>query len=839
MNLVRLRGRLLLLALLLGQSACALGHLGTHALGRRLPALPSSGELALPVLEAPVEARQTPDGVWHLAATSERDAMVALGWLQARDRAFQLDLLRHLSQGRIAELLGDRMMGERSTLELDVQNRFLDFDAAADALWAKAGTEERALLEAFSAGVSAWLTTARLPLEHRLLGIDRIEAWTPHDTGTVFAFIMHGLASNANREVRRLLLACEAGVDGMERIWPTVIDPEVATLPKEAWPTRTWPVPPAVPDELARRLPALCPEPVGDAVADLAVAPAVVALTQGREASNNWVIAGAHTPSGLPLISNDPHLPYMNPPIVWAFEVSTPAGRRAGFTLPGLHRHVFGHNGRVAWGQTTHHMDRQDLYVLDVDPGAAAGATGYTFDGRWTPFERRTETFRIRGAEPVTRSVRFTRHGPVLQDLEWALAGRIPLVALRTTGVGEAFDLSAAAAMAAATRVTDFAAAITGIDGDCSNWVIADVEGHIGYRTPCRLPVRRAHLGTFPAPGWASDYEWQGFVAKAALPRLDNPERGWLASANTRVLPIDRFEVPLSGDPAPPERLRRISAAIEADLATGGHGVAEATRLLTDVTVGRWPAAREMLAPVCADVDSATAAERALLCGWNGRADAASRAAGLYVLWTNAVLDLGLADELPGGPGGWTWHYVQNFLQFETNVHRLFYEPSTAPVWDDVRTSAVETRDDIARAAFALAVADARVRWGADADDWAWGEDRPFVVRHPFSNGEGLISALFDADPQPGSGGAETVWKAHVPRADRAHLHVTVGPVMRLVVDLADPWSADYALAGGQSGWPGTRHYADRLDDWQAGHLRPLTPPPSSDDRLLRLIPTP
>lgn len=821
------------LSLALG--GCALGHLASHKLGRRLPGL-SAGQLALPGLAAPVNARRSSDGVWHLDAADEHAAMFVLGWLQARDRAFQLDLLRHLSQGRLTELLGDRMMGERSTLELDIQNRFLGFDDAARALWNAADADERTAMEAFAAGATAWLTAERLPLEHRLIGVDHIDAWTPHDSLTVFAFIMHGLASNANREVRRLLLACAAGVEAMERIWPTVIDPNVFTLPPEAWPARTYSVPPAVVPDLAARLPDLCPRTSPAPAPTTTARPAFIALTEGREASNNWVVAGAHTPSGLPLVSNDPHLPFMNPPIIWAYEVSTPARRSAGFTLPGLHRHVFGHNGRVAWGQTTHHMDRQDLYVLDVPPAQAATATTYMWQGRPRAFELHEASFRLRGGETVTRSVRFSVHGPVLQDMEWALAGRIPLTALTTTGVGAAADLRAASAMGRADNLQEFAAAITALDGDCSNWVIADDSGHIGYRTPCRLPIRHAHLGTFPAPGWDPTYLWDGFVDKADLPRLDDPARGFLASANTRVLPMDRSKVPMTGDPAPPERLRRIEARLQADLAAGTHGPSDAVELMTDLFVGRWPNVRETIGEALCRPASA---DSAALCGWDGHATSDSTEATQYVLLTHALLDAALADELPDGAQGWTWRYVQNFLQFETNVHRLFEEPATAAVWDDVRTAAQESRADTVRSAFTTALAEARSRWGDDPSAWIWGEVRPFAVRHAFSNGSGLVARLFDSPPLPGAGDAETIWKFHVPRADRSTMHATVGPVLRLVVDLADPWNAAYAVAGGQSGWPGTAYYGDALPDWRAGKMRPLTPPPSADDLVVRFVPRP
>lgn len=831
-----------LLLLLAGSSGCAVGHLLAHGIRSAEPGWPRGGELALPGLEAPVEVRRSSDGFWRVQAASETDGARALGYLQARDRAFQLDLLRHLAQGRLTELLGNRPMGARTALETDIENRFLGLDDDARRLRAEAGEREVAILEAFAAGISHWYASGRRSLEHRLLGVREIRPWTAHDSLTVYAFFAHGLAGNANREIRRLLLACRTGVEGMERIWPSVIDAEDGILPELLESAGHYRMPPAVVPELAQRLPDLCPPVETEALPAAGPTASLDILDAGWEGSNNWLIASAHTESGAPILANDPHLPMMSPPILWGYELDMPQLRVAGFSITGLPLLVFGHNGRVAWAQTTHHVDRQDLYVLDLVHDAEGQLRGYRWEDGTRAFEWREERFRIRGGDTVTHRARFSVHGPVLNDLDPFLDRHAPPVALTRSGIGRGTDLIAARRMNEADSVAAFARAITGIDGDCSNWLIADIHGDIAYRTPCVLPERRAHLGTFPAPGWGPDWLWGPMVAKEDMPSLDNPARGWLGSANSRVLPLDRFPVPQDADPSADGRFQRLRTVIEAKLAREEPWtVADSLALQVDLQLPRWPELRAAIdtalcgAPWGEDADLHKAAK--LLCDWDGHTGADSVGSTLQVLLTHALLDLALTDELPGGSDDPVWDFVQRFPQFESNVQRLWREPVTAAVWNDVRTPRQETRDEILRQALTLVVDEGRRRWGPPGPDWAWGTVRPFVLRHPFAAGDGLLSRIFNPPALPGVGEVNTLWKSHHLRADRERMHVAVGAVIRLVVDMADPWAARYVLAGGQSGWPGSRHYGDQLPIWNAGESLPLTPPPSLEDRMYRLLP--
>lgn len=795
-------------------------------------------------LDAAVVVARRPDGVWRIEAAGERDAMFALGWLQARDRTAQLDILRHVARGEVAALVGDRSFAEGSAVDLDVRNRFLGFAEQGRWLWERASPTERAALASFVEGVNAWLAVSPPPPEHRLLGVDAIRPWQPEDSLAIYGMLMHSLASNADREIRRLAIACAAGIDALERIWPTTIVFEPPALPAEDWLPTRFRVGRGVPRELAAELWARCrdsgttplpPGPVQRASAPIAL------LGTTWSASNNWALGGALTASGRPILSSDPHLPHMNPPLVWAVDVAYDGHRVAGFVMAGMHRVAFGHNGHVAWGATTNHVDRQDLVVHRRRTRRVAGKLieGYERDGDFVPFELRTERFEVRGGAPREVTVRFTDEGPLVNDIEPFVRDRIPLTALRRVSAGRGGDLDAARTMTHARSAKELAAALDGLDAGCQNWLFADALGSIGYRAPCLVPVRNGWRGTFPVPGWLRQYDWLPVVPKETLPSSDDPTRGWLATANSQIVPHDRFPTTYNADAAAPDRYIRISERIKRR-GRPPFDVASSAAIQLDRQQGRWQRIREALEPsVCtaADLSSSFEEARAALCSWKGVFGPRSTAAGLYVLWTNALLDRALADELPGGTESPLWDWVQSLHQFEAEVGWLLLRAEDAPVWDDVRTPERESRTDIMRAAFEDAAGEAFERWGDDVDEWRWGEVRPFVLRHLFSGGGGPLAWWLDSDPYPVGGGPETVFKNQFARADRAELRPVLGPVLRFTIDFAEPWKATYSMAGGESGWPSSPFYGNLVPDWAVGRGRRLTPPPSKRDVTMRLLP--
>ncbi len=812
-------------------SACAAGRLIGYQIAPDYPEVDDADSYTLSGLTAPVRISYTNDGIPRIEAQHEADLFFAEGFLQARDRLFQLDFLRHMARGRLAELVGNVPMGGKSALDLDRMNRFLGFEADARRIYEQLDPAERANLDAFAAGVNAWIALDQRSLEHRLLDTE-IALWHATDTMAVFRIVMFGLTHNYSREVRRLLIACDTGFDALERVWPTRIDFPEYYLPEDAWGAGGHAVPDAVAPELRTELADLCPksspegtQAQGHPRGELALYNPLQLWEGGIQSSNNWVVSGKHTSTGKPFLANDPHMPHLNPPIVWPVHQKLPSGETVGFVLVGTHRVFVGHNFHVAWGSTINNVDLQDLYV--EKPMTRDGVEGYEYEGAFVPFEIRTEEFRTKDGEVVSQTVRATRHGVLLNDIEPFLASRIPLTALRTVALDSAGDSVALQRAGMARTVTEYVDAMQPFDTACINWVVADTAGNIGWTSPCRVPKRPASLGTFPVPGWLSAYEWQGIYEKSELPRSINPEQGWIATANNQPIPRGRFPTPYDNDSSPPNRWARIAGYLSSR--ESPVTMDDMTALQMDVGIAYWPKVRaDLESALCASgrdgMDEAERAAADLFCAWDGRVSADSPAASLFMLFSNHILDVALADDLTGGADGETWNFVQSVAHIETNAERLWYEAGDAAVWDDTRTPAVETRDDAYRSAFRLALVDLRARRGDDSADWAWGDVRPFVLKHFFGMGGGLLGSVFNADPLRGAGAPETVFKNQYLRSDRTEMHPMAGPSVRLVVDLGDPHRSRYTLAGGASGWPKSPHYADLLEAWMAGEFHTLVP---------------
>jgi penicillin amidase len=240
---------------------------------------------------------------------------------------------------------------------------------------------------------------------------------------------------------------------------------------------------------------------------------------------------------------------------------------------------------------------------------------------------------------------------------------------------------------------------------------------------------------------------------------------------------------------------------------------------------------------VASDYFAGGAHARGVVCACLGvRADD-SVGATIYALLTNAALDGAMSDDLPGGKDDDVWRFAQALFQFEANVQRMWRAPADAPFWDDVRTEKVERRNEILEAALVDAVATGRRLLGSDLGAWKLGYARPFTLTHAFAAEGGPLGVVLNSAPLSIGGDTETPFKQQFLRSDRDHMRPAVGPLVRLTVDLGDPWSATYSLAGGESGWPQSPWYANLLDDWRLGKGRPLTPRPLDSDVDVKLVP--
>jgi len=278
------------------------------------------------------------------------------------------------------------------------------------------------------------------------------------------------------------------------------------------------------------------------------------------------------------------------------------------------------------------------------------------------------------------------------------------------------------------------------------------------------------------------------------------------------------------------------------ELENGGLTSPSSAAIQMDMTCEHWPNLRAGLQDsLCragaTDEDAGVAQARRELCAWNGVSTDDSVAATVFALLTNAALDGAMSDDLPGGKDDEAWRFAQALFQFEANVQRMWRAPADAPFWDDVRTEKIETRAQILEAALVEAVATGRRLHGNDIGAWKLGHARPFTLAHAFAAEGGPLGAVLNSAPLSIGGDTETPFKQQFLRSDREHMRPTVGPLVRLTVDLADPWSATYSLAGGESGWSQSPSYANLLDDWRLGRGRRLTPNPVDGDVDVKLVP--
>ena len=510
-----LRGVLLPLGALLILAAVAIAAL----IWKTLP----GGDLDLHIatLSAPVAITIDPDGIPRITATTETDAATALGFLHARERLFQMDLMRRVARGEIAELVGS------AALPLDRLNRTLNLRDHAEEDLAALSPDTRAVLDAYVAGVNAWIDSrGRLAsFEFALLGAPR--HWTAADSllwGKTMGLYLSG---NWRTELARLHLSDHLQPDQIESLWPG--QPAKATQAERApWldrPAWRWALLPNFPDP----------------------------FTLPASASNGWAVDGAHSATGKPLLAGDPHLAYSLPAIWYLARIDLPDRSLVGATAPGVPFLMVGQNGHIAWTFTTTGADVQDLFIETPQADGVMTETGPS------TFRTRNETIHVRGAADESFVIRETRHGPVISDLIGE-RNRIITVSMANLSAGDT-AAEGLLALNRARNVTEAGAAAPRISSPVQNLTVADRD-QIGFFVTGRVPIRKSGDGSMPANGADGSGEWTGWASGNDLPHVIAPASGRLVNANERVAPPD-FPVFMGKDWFSDVRARRIRQMLD------------------------------------------------------------------------------------------------------------------------------------------------------------------------------------------------------------------------------------------------------------------------------------
>jgi penicillin amidase len=769
-------GIMLALLLVLGSLLASGGYL---YLQQRYPTY--DGLITVPGLSTQVQVYRDRWGVPHIYAPDADDLFFAQGYVHAQDRLWQMEFQRRAGHGRLAEVLGESALGS------DRFFRTLGLDRAAAKDWASLDETACAALQAYTAGVNAFLKSHRhrLPVEFVLLQYEPAP-WEPLDSLVWGKMMAWNQGFNWPVELLRARLVDALGQD------------------------RATDLAPPYPDDA----PLILPAGLSD-YADLAdaVLPDLLAgLSLGSEpglGSNSWVVDGTLSASGQPLLANDPHLPLGLPSLWYEIGLHGDGYDVVGFSLPGVPAVVIGHNAQIAWGLTNALVDTQDLYLERLNP---TDPQQYEYQGQWLALEVIHEQILVKDrSEPVTLQVRLTHHGPLLNEV---LGGLKAPVALRWTGFDGSSLFQAVLHLNRAHDWASFRAALADWAAPPENFVYADVKGNIGYQLAGWVPIRAEGQGAVPAPGWTGDYEWLSDVPFDELPHTLNPPDHFIVTANNKIV-RDDYPHFLSSEWAAPYRARRIVDLLSA---TDAHTPESFRAIQADVFAR--PA--QTLTPYLLALEPQDWLQervvRDLLRDWDHQLTAGSGAAAVYQVFYRQLVEAVFADEL----GASLFHDYLNYGDVHHPALERILTEADNPWFDDVTTPERERCDDVMKRAFAAALDELGRHHGDLHTNWHWGDLHPITFVHqPLGESDiAPLERLVNRGPYPASGSPFTINAQTF--SFTAPFDVIQGPTCRQIVDLSDLDNSRSQVSTGQSGQPFHRHYADQIRPWLAVEPHPM-----------------
>ena len=750
----------------------------------------------------------------HIKANSQSDALFALGYLHATERSWQLETNRRIASGRLSEILGNE------TINIDRFIRTLGIKRAAEQQFDKYPVSAKRLLQAYADGVNAGNAQLgwALPVEYFLTG-SKPGHWSPTDSVAWMLMMALDLGGNWHKELQRLELSQYLTTKQIWEVLPPFEVDEPVTKMDFA--------------KIYRDLDVFNPK-TGPAHKRSKKLPATelsnIDLPGGKDGigSNNWALSGKLTASGKPLLANDPHLG-LSAPAIWYFaHLDAPGLNVLGSTLPGIPAVVLGRAEKFAWSFTNTNPDVQDLYIEQIDPnnpGMYRGPDGLL------PFKVRQEIIDVKGAPSVNFIVKETRHGPVISDSyarakraidtdRFALALRWTALDIENQSVAGLLDLNRAKDMDA------FKQSLRKNYAPMQNVVMADIDGNIAYQAAGVAPKRLLHHGLYgvaPAPGWEKQYDWNGYVPFEQLPASNNPEQGWIATANQRII-ASNDPNPLTSDWDLSARYDRIVDLIKArnsyDLEYMKTMQAD-TLSLTSIP---------LLELFKSSVPSHPLGAKALEISkdFNGDMRVDSAAALIFNAWADQ-LTRNLFSRLS---------YIFSETYGDRNYRGALIaqmKNPNSPWCDNPKTQAIETCAEASNDAFNKALEFLSKEYGNDPSKWAWGKAHIAISEHRPLSKIPVLGKLFNLEtPFPGDSNTINVGRLELLRSE--HPYETLqAPSLRAIYDLSDLEKSLFIFQSGQSGWVQSKLYRNMVPLWAKNEYLPLQMKPDSSKRTLEL----
>jgi acyl-homoserine-lactone acylase len=769
-----------------------------------------AGTITMNGVKSPVTIMRDDLGIPIIQAQNEDDLFFAVGYSMATDRLWQMFMMSMAAQGRLTEIMG------KSMLDTDIYFRTIDMRSIVENNQNELDERSMRSLQNFSRGVTAYLKThPDLPVEFRLTGFKPTE-WTPDDSLFALCLFCWSLSFNASHELNFLELAGKVGWEKASWLYESY--PGEAVQTGETDKLRSIDIRDLFPADAKKT--------------DTTIASIIENID---EASNNWAVSGKRTTSGKSIIADDPHLSLSIPGPWMVMHMKCPTYEAAGVTLPGMPFVALGYNGHVAWGVTMVEADSQDLFIEKIKKDG--DKTSYLYKDQWLPVTEKKELFKLKGdKKPVERTILSTVHGPILNSNLTSISDRkLPVFSkygIAFCGAKEGFvkALKSFLYLGNANTANEVRQEILKIRGTYFNFVYGDSD-NIGWQISGAYPIRKKGVGFFPSPGWNGEYDWTGFVPMAELPHIENPEQGFVGTANNKTVD-ETYPYRISNGWSSDERIDRIKEVLSKNDKVSVKSVMDMQFDRKSLFVGKLQSllyAEGFKSDLNKAIDSL------------GDKKKINNAREALVFISPEKFDGVLSPESASVAvyEAFLFCFSKNFIFDETGktlsdynstgYNQIIYRPDS-PFWDNVNTKCVETRADILAATLSDAIALCEDKMGTDRTKWQWGKMHTYCFKNKAAASsitEFLFGSYMNTASFPAGGDWDTLNVATYKLGKSFDTKQI--PSMRMIVDFGLNEPACLVAVPGESGNPSSPHYSDMVPYFLKGKNHPL---PFKDENI-------
>ncbi|PAV30920.1 penicillin acylase family protein [Virgibacillus profundi] len=734
-------------------------------INRTLPQV--EGEIELPMLEQEVTVITDENGVPHIQAANEHDLYIAQGYIQAQDRIFQMEMSRRQASGTLSEIVGE------SAVDHDKYFRSLGLRRAAEKSYDIYTDESKEVLQWFADGVNQYINEAKenntLPIEFTLMGAVPAE-WTPLDSLTIGKYMAFDLGGHWERQAFNYYVMNNFEEEKAYELFPS--------YPEEK------------------------PTIIGDNEIDIASSFEKAVIPHAFNGSNNWVVSGEKTASGMPLLADDPHLGLATPSIWLQMHLETEDINVSGVIFAGVPGIILGHNENIAWGVTNTGPDVQQLYMEKRNP---ENPHEFLFEDVWEEADVIDEPIKVKDSETIDYQVVETRHGPIISEFAED-SGKDTVLSLRWTALDPTTELEAILDINKAQNWEEFEAGLEKFLAPAQNFVFASTDGTIAYKANGNIPIyENGDDALLPLPGWEADHEWNGFIPFDELPRVVNPDKGFIATANNKIAGDD-YPYHISNVWAQPYRYERIAEVLESS-----NDLTAETMMDLQMDVGNLQA-REFV-PIFSDVlggveltEIETEAME-LLNDWDFMDEAGYAQPLIFHNWMDEMEALLYNDEIPENVRGLFGSRAQTTDELLRKA-----ASGDGSIWIE-ENGGIE---EVLHSALKNTLTDLEEEHGEAMSEWQWGDYHKVQFHHPLSGIHPVLAFFFNNEKSMSVGGSSVTPMAA--SYDASDGEVDHGASWRFVIDMNDTSRGHHIVGPGQSGHFKSDWYHDQMDDWVEGN---------------------